>query len=275
MKIVKLSTPYERKTGYSLLLLICLLLVILIGWPQLTSNSLTQTMDQHSHAYLDETLLKAGSAFVIARSLNAIISVLQSFTVSPFIGSLSLGEVLDPVNDLIERFSWVMLAVTIAIGIQKLLLEIGVSIDLSALLMLSLSLLIISLWLHQEQGYRLRVLAYRVLMLCLLIRFAIPLACTVEASVAAHFIDAKQHSALSSLETSQARITELAEIDKLVTAPKENLKKLEASSKNIVAQVISLMTLFLFETILFPLLLFWGLLKILRFIILVPPAPSQ
>jgi len=269
-----MQSSYSRKTGFSVLFLMCLMLVILVGWPQLTSNSLTQEIDQHSHAYLDETLVKAGAAFVIARALNAAISVLQSFTVTPFIGELGLGQALDPINDLVERFSWVMLAVTVAIGVQKLLLEIGVSIDLSALLVGSLILLIISLWLKQAQGYRLRVLAYRILMLCLLIRFAIPLACWVEASVSTHFLADKQAAAMNSMEASQAQIAKIAEAENLITAPKENLKKLEESSKNLVTQIISLMTLFLFETILFPLLLLWGLLKILRFIIQLPPAPQ-
>lgn len=273
MKMPKLDN-YQSKTRFSLLLLVCLLLVILVGWPQLTSNSLTQNIDQQSHQYLDETLVKAGTAFVIARALNAAISVLQSFTISPFIGSLSLGEILDPINDLIERFSWVMLAVTVAIGVQKLLLEIGVSIDLSWLLIVALLLLLASVWLRQEQSYRLRVLAYRVLLLCLLVRFAIPLACMVESSVSAHFLADKQTTAMNSMKASQAQIAELAEAENLISAPKENLQKLQESSQNLVAQVITLITLFLFETILFPLLLLWGLLKILRFVILLPPAPA-
>ncbi len=263
-----------RKTGFSLLLLVCLMLVALSGWSSLTHNGLTAEFDQQGHAYLDDTLVKAGAAFVVARALNAAISVLQSFTLTPFIGQVSLGEVLDPINDLVERFSWVMLAVTVAVGTQKLLLEIGVNIDLSLPLLIVLGLLLVSLWLRPAQGYRLAVLAYRLLLLCLLIRFAVPLACSIEEAVAAHFLAAQQTVAMEGLSTTQSEIVALAEADDLILSPKENLAKLQQSSARLVKYVISLMTLFLFEALLFPLLLFWGLLKILRFAVQLPPAPA-
>ena len=69
--------------------------------------------------------------FATARALNGVISVVQGTEVSakPFgFGlTLSVGQVLDPVNDLIEKFSNLMLFACIAFGIQKVLLAVGSS----------------------------------------------------------------------------------------------------------------------------------------------------
>ncbi len=199
MKPLALIIPSQRKTVFTLALLLCLWWIAASGWSNFAHNGFSD-LDQQGQAYLDDTLLKASSAFLLARALNAAISVLQSFTVTPFIGALTLGEVLDPANDLIESFSWMMLAVMVAIGVQKLLLDIGVNLDLSVLLLLALSLLLLALWLREDYGYRLGLLAYRLLFLCLLIRFAIPLACALEASVVRHFLADKQNAAMNSLQ---------------------------------------------------------------------------
>ena len=39
--------------------------------------------------------------------------------------TLSIGELLDPFNDMVERFSWVMLLTSVSLGIQKILLIFG------------------------------------------------------------------------------------------------------------------------------------------------------
>lgn len=61
---------------------------------------------------LDEAAERALQAFAVARGINAVISVIQDVEIGFTFGlaaTLSPGEILDPVNDLIERFSLVML----------------------------------------------------------------------------------------------------------------------------------------------------------------------
>lgn len=77
---------------------------------------------------LDAAMKKAFITFATARALNGGISLLQSGQVSvQAVGGVSFnpGEVLDPINDLVEQFSNVMLAATVALGIQKVLLAMG------------------------------------------------------------------------------------------------------------------------------------------------------
>lgn len=253
----------RRRHSISALLLACLVLILLIDLPSVMNNSLTASMDQQSMAYLDQTMTQAGAAFLLARALNASISVLQSFTVTPFVGELGLGQVLDPINDLVERFSWVMLAVTVSLGIQKLLLEIGVGIDMSPLLAAALGLLLISLWLSEHWSRRLRLLALQGLLLLLFIRFAMPLSSSAAAYVSEIYLLERREVATQEIESARIKISGI-EFTDAISDPQEQLDRLKQSTGAAIEHIITLLTLFLFETLLLPLLLLWLLLKMLR-----------
>ena len=61
----------------------------------------------------DAAAKRAVAAFAIARAINGAISFAQGTEVAIQPAGVGLvlapGEVLDPINDLVERFSWVML----------------------------------------------------------------------------------------------------------------------------------------------------------------------
>lgn len=77
----------------------------------------------------DQGLNRALVTFGVARGLNAAVSIIQGteIAVQPFgMGAtLSLGQVLDPIDDLVEEFSSLMLFASVAFGVQKLLLKIA------------------------------------------------------------------------------------------------------------------------------------------------------
>ena len=89
--------------------------------------------------------------------------------------TLTPGEILDPVNDLVERFSWIMLGATVSLGIQDILL------DVSAWWLIKLLVVVLAIWLllahvgglpPRDGGRRLLL---RVFMIALFLRFAVPL----------------------------------------------------------------------------------------------------
>jgi hypothetical protein len=95
--------------------------MVLVG---LIANWLPE-MDAAARAYLDLSMADSLVVYATARGLNAVISVIQSVHLSFSLGAgvgLNLGEMLDPLNDLIERFSTFVLYGLAAIGLQKLLL---------------------------------------------------------------------------------------------------------------------------------------------------------
>ena len=122
---------------------------------------------------IDAGLRRALIGFASARTLNGLISVLQGaeFAVQPLgVGvTLTVGQILDPINDLIEQFSTLMLYASVAFGVQKALLAIGGSWVISLLVSVTA---IIWAWLFALR--RSPPWLSRALLVSLLIRFAIP-----------------------------------------------------------------------------------------------------
>lgn len=256
------QTDKRVKAEITLLLILCMLALVTVSWEEIAHNQFTGEIEQESMAYLDDTLHKAGAAFLVARALNATLSVMQSFTITPFIGELSLGEVLDPINDLVERFSLIMLAVTVSIGIQKLLMEIGVSVDMTWVILPALILIWFSFLARTTiSRHKLRILAYKLLLFVLLVRFAIPVTGLVGSYISSAFLADKRDAALQTIEASKEKMSKI-KMTEVVTSSKETIETIKKDSEEIVSQIIKLITLFLFETILFPLLVLWGVTKL-------------
>ena len=121
------------------------LLVVVLNW--------LPDIDAAAAEYLDQSLADSLVIYGSARALNAIISVPQSVHISISLGAgvgLNLGEALDPLNDLIERFSGFVLYGLAAIGLQKLVLAATSSLVMKIIA----TILIIAgylVWLFREQ----------------------------------------------------------------------------------------------------------------------------
>ncbi|MFN3899471.1 MAG: hypothetical protein ACK4ML_03785 [Alishewanella aestuarii] len=81
-------------------------------------------IDQKSTAYIDEALVQAGVAFAGSKVLNSILAMLQSIEFSIGFASLGFGEVLSPINDLVENYADLMKLAIGSLFIQKILLGI-------------------------------------------------------------------------------------------------------------------------------------------------------
>jgi len=81
-------------------------------------------LDQIAGAYVDASIVDAGIIYGTARGINALVSALQGTELDLWLVSFSVGELLDPVNDLIERFSGVMTVAITSLILQQLLLSI-------------------------------------------------------------------------------------------------------------------------------------------------------
>ena len=91
--------------------------------------AVTPFLDQRAVDNYESLFQRALVTFALARTLNGVISAVQGTEVAiqpAGVGvTLTPGQMLDPVNDLVERFSWVMLGATISLGIQQVLLEVS------------------------------------------------------------------------------------------------------------------------------------------------------
>ena len=91
--------------------------------------SFSGNADKMGQEYTETGLKRALITFASARAINGIISVTQGTEVAIQPGGmgavLTPGEILDPINDLVEQFSQVMLFSAAVLGTQKLLIEIS------------------------------------------------------------------------------------------------------------------------------------------------------
>lgn len=79
-------------------------------------------LDLFALSSIDESILDAGILYGLARAINSAVSVLQTLEVSVVVANISIGEALDPINDLIERFSEVMTYALGSLAIQKVMM---------------------------------------------------------------------------------------------------------------------------------------------------------
>ena len=98
------------------LLSIFTLMLLILAW--------TNAVDTAAIEYVNNSLVDAGLIFATARGINAVISVLQGTEIDALFITITVGELLDPINDLIERFSAIMLAALGVLVVLKLMLEI-------------------------------------------------------------------------------------------------------------------------------------------------------
>ncbi len=234
-------------------------------------------LDAAADERVDAMLTRALVTFATARALDGVISVLQSGQVGAQVGvgmSIQPGELLDPVNDLVEQFSDVMLAVTVALGVHKVLLSIGgywvLPILLSALAVL---LVVVGLrggaprWLTQA------------FVLLLLVRFAVPVATVGADALFARFLASEYESSQQVLDAIEGRSAEaagaqapadegwvasfrrmLSEGDGL----RERAAAIADAADRIAEHVSNLIVVFVLQTIAFPVVLLWLLWQLAR-----------
>jgi hypothetical protein len=141
-------------------------------------------IDSQSAAYIDSALKQALVTYGVARGVNAVVSVLQ--TIHLF--GLGVGEVLDPINDLVERFSSVMELAIGSLFIQKILLEITSSLFFKFALTLSGGLLILALYVRTGIN---TLMISRVFISLIFIRFSIAIVVLLNGLVSSAFVTDK------------------------------------------------------------------------------------
>lgn len=144
-------------------------------------NTVTNEWDRKTDEHLNELLVSAGTAYGVSRGLNAVISVIQESDINIIIGNLALGEALDPVNDIVERFSTVMLMSITSLGIQMFIYKVGMALGVNLFFTLAVLFLLTSAVfesLPSLKGEKViaisNTLGTSLLVLFLLMRFIIP-----------------------------------------------------------------------------------------------------
>ncbi len=258
----------------------------------LATLSFLPQIDAHAYELLDASFERAMIAFGLAKGLNGIISLLQGteLTLAPVgVGvNLSIGEILDPFNDLVERFSWVMLAASVSLGVQKLLLALSTKMFVKVLVLLGALFALATLWMKSEFANRYRSFAVRTVLVLLLLRFFASVfvqggELLYQSVLQQEFTQAtmnitKTHEELEQFKKNneQRAIKHDNSISSYFKEKYDTLKasmdiqkryeELQRSIQNAYGNIINLITIFVFQTILMPLLFFYLLIVGIRYI---------
>ncbi|PJB78445.1 MAG: hypothetical protein CO090_06805 [Acidobacteria bacterium CG_4_9_14_3_um_filter_49_7] len=245
-------------------------------------------LDSTTDGYFREALTKAAVTYATCRIINASVSIVKDSSVNlepAGVGvTLAVGQVLDPIDDMAERVSDVVVTAITSLGVQKLAYEIGVSLapPILAIFLLILSVLI---WFENEELATLQKTIIRFILLLLIARFALPISALTNNYIQKNFFEGQITSAYKELAVGSAALDKLTKIslpesDGMLGTLKNNASFIQRKSVefkdaiittvhnagNIIENLLKIIFLYvgviLIQVIALPILVFWLLVKL-------------
>lgn len=253
----------------------------------------TPVLDDPASASLEDGTTRAFATFATARGLNAAISLLQGTEITGGVGlsaTFSVGQVLDPLNDLVEQFADLMLLATVSFGVQQVLVGMGQA--LAVKIAVTGLLLAWAAWYAAGQGAP-RWLG-TVVILGLMARFAIPAAVVGSELVFDNFLADNYAASEEVVRQTRASVNETADVlaeaqqqaddaddggwwSEFMDSARERanaaadwldlpgrLGRLGTQVEGTVHHVVQLIVVFLLQTLILPLVILWALYMVAR-----------
>jgi hypothetical protein len=250
---------WKRRT-----LLIGLILAIALIW--------LRPLDNVAERYTERGIKRAFATFAAARTLNAAISFIQEASVNVQMGvgaTITPGAVLDPLDDLVEQFSEIMLLSTLSFASQRLLIEVSRAVPICVFLTILFFSWFLFCWRKRTPPTWLPKLALA--LLCL--RLTIPTLALGSELFYQGFLSGEYETSKIQVENAQIpdddysgdSFTEKAKHwwSKGIDMAKK-IGALSAWADNFVEHIVRLAAVFIVQTVFFPLFFLWGMLRLYR-----------
>lgn len=193
--------PTQRRWCYAVLVILLLLACL----------PLTKLASPQLNEMLKVTL----TVYALARGLNALISVVQGteLAIEPMgVGvTMTPGQILDPLNDLIEQVSLILLIASASIGIQKILLSAGDIAVFRGVLILLIMITVAVMVIRRSNASLQKNLLRWVIILSIL-RLAVPIT-ALTANQMQNWLDTDRHQAVTVLDSTQQSLRDLQQTD--------------------------------------------------------------
>jgi hypothetical protein len=247
-------------------------------------------LDATADTYFKDSITKAGVSYGICRVINATVSVIQESSVQlepAGIGlSLAVGQIADPINDMVERLSNVLVMSIASLGVQELAYEISITIvpQTLAAFLLTLSVLV---WFKNTRVLKLQRILMSVMVIASIARFCLPVSAVANEFLQETFFEDKI------IEANQKLTASTADIDKLedISVPKLDgfigtignsasyIKEKSVDFKNTIQAIMEnkgvivenmlrltflYLGIFVIQVLVLPLLIFWFLMRIVN-----------
>jgi len=244
-------------------------------------------IDRLADDYFSQSIKAATLAYASTRAVNAVVSVVKEshLELAPAgVGvTIAVGQVLDPIDDMTERLSTMLVAAIASIGIQKIGYEIGMAISFKAVAIVLL-LSIPFLWMNTASGASLVQPAIKLCLILLLLRFMLPISAIVSESIYTTWLKPMVETSVENLSIVSGNYTELSNIsleeDKgffasisegatnRVEQTRRALSNTMDNAENIITSLLSLMTayltIFIVQVLLLPLSILWLLVTLFK-----------
>ena len=247
-------------------------------------------IDSSADAYFKDSITKAGVSYGVSRIINATVSVIQESNVQlePVgIGmSLAIGQIVDPINDMVERLSNVLVMSIASLGVQELAYEISITI-VPQILAVFLFVLSFLLWFKNERVFKLQKVIMSVLVIAAIARFCLPISSMANEFLQETFFEDKIIEANEKLTASTADLNKLEDIDvpkiegfmgtignsasyiKDKTVDFKNTVQVIMENKGVIIENLLRLTflylgIFIIQVLVLPLLIFWLLMRMVN-----------
>ncbi|MDP6972436.1 MAG: hypothetical protein QF921_13150, partial [Pseudomonadales bacterium] len=250
--MLDIDTPARRVT-----ITVILVAVMAISWHG--------GLDRSAIAQTDATFTRALATYAIARTLNGVISVAQGteIAVQPVgVGmTITIGEILDPLNDLVERFSWLALAASASLGTQALMTDILAGTWLNITLTAAVLILLAVIWIPAARPWQ--SLIARVCGAIVFTRFLFTLTALVVVWADGTFLESRQNEAIENIteisdQLANTRNAATREdsgwfdwLGERISA-QERVNSLQREVQSSIGEMVNLMVVFIVQTLLIP-----------------------
>ena len=248
-------------------------------------------LDTKTDSYFTNTLLKASGAYAVTRGLNATVSILKesTFSLEPAgIGvSLAAGQVLDPIDDMTERLSDVLVVAIVSLGFQKIFYEMSIKIIPKALGIILFSLSFLAMF-KRLKVHLLYSLFTQFAAILIIARLFLPLSTLINSYLHDIYFAPKIQQSSIELNVTARPLSDLQEVStneskgfwgklrgnvqfiknktsQMKVALKEITSKMESSIDHLVQLTLIYISVFIFQVILLPLLFIWILSRLISF----------
>ncbi|MDT8319481.1 MAG: hypothetical protein RQ826_03030 [Xanthomonadales bacterium] len=252
------------------------------------------SIDRYAEREYETLFQRALVTFALARTLNGVISVVQGteLALQPAgVGvTLTPGEILDPVNDLVERFSWIMLGATLSLGIQQVVLDAGqwwplrLAIGLLGLAWVGLRLRRGALDSKVQAAPVFERALLRLLIVIVFLRLAVPLLLIGNESLYRLFLEPRYVESSQAIEVAGSEIEKVGSVP-LETEPagglfgslertlqstretldvRQRVERIRARAAELVEHLIQLSVVFILQTAILPIAFLWLLLQLAK-----------
>lgn len=240
-------------------------------------------LDQKADTYFSETITKAGLAYGVCRVVNASVSVIKEsqIQIEPAgLGvSIAAGQALDPLDDMTERASDILVTAIVSLGIQKIAYELSVAFA-PVLIATFLIAFVMATILKSERAKTIREIILKSIVLITVVRLCLPIASIINSYLNRSYFSpeitkVKDEIAMSYPVMEHLKDMRMPEIDGVLGTVKKGfnfvgektsdlemaLKEMIQNMENMVTNLLKLsylyVALFVIHVILLPIGIFW------------------